>query len=151
MWETIQGSLFYLVFYILMFAILVFFAHCIDHSSLKDIGLSKGTKWKTLVLMGVSFAFLARLLEIGFGVLAGGIIVTVSYSSLSVSIFFIVATFLVGLSEEGIFRGYIQRKLTDAWKLLPVSINDLVLTILVVLPSFGVLQDTSTTKAEETS
>ena len=156
MWETLQGYLFYLVFYILMFAILVFFVRYIDHYSLKNIGLSKGARWKTHILTGVSFAFLARFLEIGFGALVGGVIIVDSYSPLSVSMFFIVDTFFVGLSEEGIFRGYIQRKLTEAWKFLPallfasilfkiyhanffaVSISDLVLTALAVLPSFGI-------------
>lgn len=155
-WETFQGYLLYLAFYILMLAILVFFICYVDHSSLKSIGLSKVARWKTHIITGVSFAFLARFLEIGFGLLVGGVIVVGAYSSLLVIIFFIVDTFFVGLSEEGVFRGYIQRKLTDAWKFLPAllfasimfgiyhmnffttSITDLVLTTLAVTPSFGI-------------
>ena len=155
-WETPQGYLFYLTFYILMFAILTFFIRYIDHSSLKNIGLSKGTRWKTHIIVGVSFAFLARFLEIGLCVLVGEVIVVGAYSSPFVIMFFIVDTFFVGLSEEGVFRGYIQRKLTDRWKFLPAllcasilfqiyhinfftaSMSDLVLATLAVTPSFGI-------------
>lgn len=117
-WETPQGYLFYLSFYVIWLAILIFFIYYIDHSSLKNIGL-KVEKWKTYIITGVSFAFSARFLEIGLGVLVGGDIVAYSYSSFFVILFFIVTTFFVGLSEEGIFRGYIQRKLTNIWKFLP--------------------------------
>ena len=154
MWGTPQGYLFYLTFYIIMLAILLFFIYCIDHSSLKSIGFSKVKRWKTHIIVGVSFAFLARFLEIGLGVLVGGDIVVSSYSSLFVIVFFIVSTFFVGLSEEGVFRGYIQRKLTDTWKFLPAllftsilfriyhknffttSLTDVVLASLPT-PSFG--------------
>ena len=155
-WETLQGYLFYLTFYILMLAILMFFIRYIDHSSLKNIGLSKGARWKTHIIVGVSFAFLARFLEIGLGALVGGVIFVGAYSSLFVIMFFVVDTFFVGLSEEGVFRGYIQRKLTDTWKFLPAllfasilfriyhvnfftaSMSNLVLTILAITPSFGI-------------
>ena len=155
-WGTLQGYLFYLVFYILMFAILVFFVHYIDHSSLKNVGLNKGARWKTHVTLGIVFAFSARFLEIGFGALVGGVIIVYAYSSLFVMMFFVVDTFFVGLSEEGVFRGYIQRKLTDAWKFLPAllfasilfkiyhtdfftaSMSDFVLTAFAVFPSFGI-------------
>jgi membrane protease YdiL (CAAX protease family) len=156
MWGTLQGYLFYLVFYILMLAILMFFVHCIDHSSMRNMGLNKGARWKTYVTLGIVFAFLARSLEIGLGALAGGVIVVNAYSSLFVTMFFVVDTFFVGLSEEGVFRGYIQRKLTDAWKFLPAllftsilfkiyhidlftaSMSDIVLTALAVFPGFGI-------------
>lgn len=132
----------------------MFFIYYIDHSSLKDIGLSKVGKWRTHIVIGVFFVFLARFLEIGLGVLVGGHVVVWSYSSIFVIMFFIVTTFFVGLSEEGVFRGYIQRKLTDIWKFLPAllfasilfriyhlnlftaSVTDVVLAS-IPLPSFG--------------
>ena len=153
-WGTPQGYLFYLSFYIICLAILMFFVYYIDRSSLKKIGVSKVEKWKTHIIIGVSFAFFARFLEIGLGVLVGGEIVVFSYSSFFVIMFFIVTTFFVGLSEEGIFRGYIQGKLTDIWKFLPallftsvlfriyhknlftVSMTDIVFAS-IPLPSFG--------------
>ena len=119
MWETPQGYLFYLTFYIIMLLVLVFFVYYIDHSSLKNIGLSRVERWKTHILVGVAFAFLARFLEIFLFALVGGDIVVFSYSSLFVVMFFVVNTFFVGLAEEGIFRGYIQRKLTHKWSFLP--------------------------------
>lgn len=154
-WGTPQGYLFYLAFYISMFAVLVFFIYHIDHSSLRDMGLSKVGRWKTHIIVGVSFAFLARFLEIGLGVLVGGHVVIGSYSSLFVIVLFVVDTFFVGLSEEGVFRGYIQRKLTDLWEFLPAlvftsilfqiyhinfftaSLSNLVSTA-VAVPSFGI-------------
>jgi len=156
MWGNPQGYLFYLLFYILMFTILVFFTRYIDHSPLKSLGLIKGTRWKSHIIIGVCFAFLARFLQIGFGVLIGGVLVLDTYPSLFVMSFFIVDTFFVGLSEEGVFRGYIQRRLTNAWKFLPAllitsslfhiyhknffttSINDLVSASLAITPSFGI-------------
>jgi membrane protease YdiL (CAAX protease family) len=156
LWGTLQGYLFYLVFYILMFAILVFFVHYIDHSSLKDIGFYKGANWKKHVTLGIVFAFSARLLEICLGALVGGVIIVYAYPSLFVVMFFVVDTFFVGLSEESVFRGYIQRKLTDAWRFLPAllftsilfkiyhidfftaSMSDIVLTALAVFPGFGI-------------
>jgi len=62
----------------------------------------------------------------------------------------------VGLAEEGVFRGYIQRRMTDLWKFLPAllftsilfrvyhknfftaSVSDVILTILAITPSFGI-------------
>jgi len=156
MWETLQGKLFYLVFYILMFAILVFFVRYIDHSSLKNIGLSQSARWKRHIAIGVFFAFLARFLEIGFGAVVGGVVIVYAYSSFLVIVFFVVDTFFVGLSEEGVFRGYIQGKLTGIWRFLPAllfasilfhiyhtdfftaSMTDLILKVLAVAPSFSI-------------
>jgi len=155
-WGTLLGYPFYLAFYILMFAVLLFFVRYINHSSLENVGLSLGARWKIHIIIGVCFAFAARFLEIGLGALVGGIVVVSSYSSLFLVMFFIVDTVFVGLSEEGIFRGYIQRKLTDAWKFLPallftsilfhiyhvnffaISASDLILKLLAIAPNFGI-------------
>lgn len=155
-WGSPQGYFFYLSFYILMFAILVFFTRYIDHSPLKGLGLTKGTRWKAQIIVGICFAFLARFLQIGLGVLIGGVFVLGTFSDLFVVSFFIVDTFVVGLSEEGVFRGYIQRRLTNIWKFLPAllitaslfsiyhinfftaSISDLVSAGLALAPSFGI-------------
>ena len=166
-WETTQGYLVYLFFYIIMLAILAFFTINLDHSPLKNIGLRRTAKWKWHILLGVVFAFLVRFLQIGADLLIGGAIVMYTYSSLFVIAFFIVTTFFVGLAEESVFRGYIQRRLTGVWKFLPAllvtsilfhvyhinffsaSANDIVAAILVVTPSFGIFVGYLYYKSEE--
>lgn len=155
-WGTPQGYLVYLFFYIIILAILAFFTIYLDHSSFTNLGLRRVAKWKWHILLGVLFAFLVRFLQIGSGLLIGGVIVKDNYSSLFIITFFIVTTFFVGLVEEGIFRGYIQRRLTNVWKFLPAllitsilqhvyhinfytaSINDLATAIFGIIPNFAI-------------
>lgn len=155
-WETGQGYLFYLFFYIIMLAILFFFTIHVDHSSLRDLGIRRVAKWKYHILLGVVFAFLIRFLQTGSGLLIGGVVVVHNYRSPFVIVFFIVTTFFVGLSEEGIFRGYIQRRLTEVLKFLPAllvttilfhiyhinfftaSTGELVTAVLGIAPNFAI-------------
>jgi len=154
-WGTPLGYIFYLGFYILMFATLALFVKVIDQSSLYEIGLRKATRWRAYVVLGIFFAFLARSLEILSISIGAGTPTFLGYPSLPIIIFFVIDTLIVGLAEEGTFRGYIQKHLTHVYGFIPAllvssvlfkvyhvnffeaTFSDLALTILVIVPSFG--------------
>jgi len=154
-WGKPLGYLFYLGFYILMFSMLVVFVKVVDRSSLQAIGLRKAERWRTFVGLGVLFAFAARFIEISRLLLAGGTLMLFGYPSPALMVFFTLNTLIIGLAEEGIFRGYIQRHLTHAYGFIPgliatsvlfgayhlnffrVTLADAALSILSIAPSFG--------------
>ncbi len=155
-WGTPLGYIFYLGFYVLIFATLVLFVRVIDRSSLNEIGLRKAPKWKAYVLLGVLFAFLARFSEILIYLLLGGTLRFYGYPSPFIIVFFIVDTLIVGLAEEGIYRGYIQKHLTHNHGFIPallvstilfkiyhvnffsVNFSDVaIISLIIPFPSFG--------------
>jgi len=153
-WGTPLGFVFYLGFYILIFAMLVIFVKVIDRSSLYEIGLRKAAKWRAHLILGILFGLLAGFLELLPFLLAGATPVLRPYPSPPIIGFMIVDTLIVGLAEEGVFRGYIQRHLTNnhgfilallissvlfkAYHLnfFTATLSDLA-SLLLVLPSFG--------------
>jgi len=106
-------------------------------------------------MFGVLFAFLGRFMEVLSLLFAGGILTLSGYPSPFVTLFFIVDTLVVGLAEEGVFRGYIQRHLTHSYGFIPallfssilfkiyhvnffkVTFSDLP-SLFFIVPSFGV-------------
>jgi len=156
-WGTPLGYVFYLGFYVLMFGMLILFVKVIDRSSLRETGLRKASRWKLYLILGALFAFLARFSEIFIYLILGGTIRLEEYSPPFIIIFFVIDTLMVGLAEEGVFRGYIQRHLAHNHgfiKALLVStslfhayhvnfyratFSDIALTILVgpFIPGFG--------------
>jgi len=54
-WGTSLGYVFYLGFYVLIFATVVLFVKVIDRSSLQAIGLGKVAGWRTYVILGILF------------------------------------------------------------------------------------------------
>jgi len=90
------------VFYILDFGILFFFVRFLDRESFKELGFTS-KNMKAALLSGFTASAGLILLVPFFGIppafLGGEFLVLVF------------ATFLIGLTEEGFFRGYIQGKL----------------------------------------
>ena len=154
-WGTPLGYFFYLGSYVLIFVALILFVKVIDQSSLSGIGLLKATRWRTYIMFGVLFAFLARFLEILIYLIFGGTLRLHEYPPSFIILFFILDTLIVGLAEEGVFRGYIQKHLTHNYGFIQallvssylfkiyhvnffsVNLSDMALTILGIAPSFG--------------
>ena len=165
-WGTPLGYVFYLGFYVLVFAALFLFVKLIDRASLYEIGLWKATRWQAYIMLGIVFAFSARFLEVLSFLFAGARITVLPYPSLPIVLFFIVDTLFVGLAEEGVFRGYIQRHLTHNHGFIKAllvssilfkmyhlnffeaSLSDLASSFLV-LPSFGLFAGYFYYKTEE--
>lgn len=90
------------IFYILDFSILIFFVRFLDRESFKELGFT---------LKNMKVALLS-----GF-IASAGLILSVTLFGIPPAflggefLLLVFATFLIGLTEEGYFRGYIQGKL----------------------------------------
>jgi len=154
-WGKPLGYFFYLGVYVLIFVVLILFVKVIDRSSLSEIGLLKAKRWRTYVMFGVLFAFIARFSEIFMYLIFGGTLRLGEYPSSFIILFFILDTLIVGLAEEGVFRGYIQKHLTHNYRFVPAllvssylfhiyhvnffsaNLYDINLIVSGIVPSFG--------------
>jgi membrane protease YdiL (CAAX protease family) len=115
------------IFYILDLSILILFVRFLDHGSLKELGFTSKNV-KTALLSGFTASAGLILLVPFFGIppafLGGEFLVLVF------------ATFLIGLTEEVYFRGYIQGKLKQIQSKTSAIVSTAILFAFAHVPSY---------------